>query len=156
MNARMQTRRLRSGEERLAGALFQLMVEVFEEAPEPLGEAYLASLLARPDFWAFAAFVDGALVGGLTAHTLPMTRGPYAEVFIYDLAVRAEHQRRGIGRQLVAALREAARAQGISDVFVDADNEDNHALDFYRAVGGAATPVTMFSFTEEEESTDEG
>jgi aminoglycoside 3-N-acetyltransferase I len=28
-----------------------------------------------------------------------------------------------------------------------ADDEDQHALDFYRALGGAASPVTMFDFS---------
>jgi hypothetical protein len=31
-------------------------------------------------------------------------------------------------------------------VFVAVADEDVHAMDFYRAVGGAESPVTMFSF----------
>jgi aminoglycoside 3-N-acetyltransferase I len=51
----------------------------------------------------------------------------------------------------VAHLREAAAAIGIRDVFVPADDDDVYALDFYRAVGGSASPVTIFTFTWEDE-----
>lgn len=57
-------------------------------------------------------------MGGLTAHTLPLTRGEISEIFICDLAVVAEHQRQGIGRQLVATLRSLAAAAGVSVAFV--------------------------------------
>jgi aminoglycoside 3-N-acetyltransferase I len=150
MSARIHTQRLTTGDEALARGLFILMAAVFDEPAQPLNDAYLTSLLARSGFWAFAAFVDGEMVGGLTAHTLPMTRAEGDEVFIFDIAVREDHQRRGVGRQLVSALRHSARAQAISDIFVAADDEDAHALDFYRALGGAAAPVTIFTFTDSE------
>jgi aminoglycoside 3-N-acetyltransferase I len=76
-----------------------------------------------------------------------MTRAEASELFIYDLAVRPEFQRQGVGRALIAALRVAGAAEGISEAFVPADNEDTHALDFYRAVGGDPAGVTMFSFS---------
>jgi len=69
-----------------------------------------------------------------------------SEIFIYDIAVRPDRQRRGIGRSLVAHLREAAAAEGIDVVFVPADAEDDHAIEFYRALGGDASPVTFFTF----------
>lgn len=141
-------RRLAVEDLALARETFRLMVDVFEEeeAPVTLGDAYLARLLAREDFWAFVATVEGRPVGGLTAHALPMTRREATELFLYDLAVHASHQRRGIGRSLVEALLRAARDAGISSVFVPADNDDGHALDFYRAIGGDAAPVTIFTF----------
>ena len=77
-----------------------------------------------------------------------MTRTESSEIFIYDLAVHPDHQRTGVGRRLVAELRAQAAALGIGELFVPADNEDVHALDFYRAIGGAAAPVTIFTFTQ--------
>ena len=71
-----------------------------------------------------AAFVEDQLVGGVTAHALPMTTSESSELFIYDIAVRPDVQRQGIGRALMTALRAAATAEGIGDVFVPADNED--------------------------------
>jgi aminoglycoside 3-N-acetyltransferase I len=147
MSGMLEIRRLAPGDVALARATFALMVEVFgEEVAAPLGETYLARVLARDDFWAYAAVVDARPVGGLTAHALPMTRAESTELFIYDLAVQPSHQRQGIGRALVGALLAAAREAGIASVFVPADNEDEHALDFYRAIGGAEAPVTFFTF----------
>jgi aminoglycoside 3-N-acetyltransferase I len=143
----MQTRRLTTGDKDVARQMFAMMGEVFEEAAEPLGDPYLDRLLGRPDFWAFAAFVGDEVVGGLTAHTLMMTRAESSEIFIYDIAVRTDHQRKGVGRMLVKALRDAALAEGIEDVFVPADNEDTHALEFYRALGGEPAPVTIFTYS---------
>jgi aminoglycoside 3-N-acetyltransferase I len=144
--------RLGAADAARARNLFLLMARVFaeDEGPtaEPVSEAYAAGLLARPDFWVLAASIEGELVGGLTAHTLPMTRAEVSEVFIYDLAVVPEQQRRGVGRRLVDALRERAAAAGITVVFVPADDEDSHALDFYRAIGGEAAPVTIFTFED--------
>ena len=139
-------RRLGADDPSLAAAALQTMHAVFDEPVEPLPPAYIAALLARDDFWLVAAFDDGAPVGAITAHRLPMTRAATSELFIYDLAVAESHQRRGIGRALVASLREAALAAGIGVAFVPADDEDDHALAFYRAIGGAAAPVTIFTF----------
>ena len=70
----VHTKRLTAADRDVARALFALMAEVFEVPGEPLGDAYLERLLTRPDFWAIAAFAGGEIVGGVTAHTLPMTR----------------------------------------------------------------------------------
>lgn len=130
----------------IARQLFQLMARVFEEPNEALSDEYLLRLLSRPDFWALAAFMDDELVGGLTAYTLPMTRQPLSEIFIYDIAVRADRQRKGVGRMLISTLRAAAESEGIHEIFVPADNEDKHALDFYRSLGGEPAAVTFFAF----------
>ena len=80
----IEIRRFSRDDVAAARRLFALMAQVFEEEARPLSDAYVARLLGRPEFWAIAAFVDGDLVGGLTAHTLPMTRTESFEVFIYD------------------------------------------------------------------------
>jgi aminoglycoside 3-N-acetyltransferase I len=87
------------------------------------------------------------VVGGLTAHVLLMTASEGAEVFLYDIAVAPDHQRRGIGRQLVDALRSEASSRGISTMFVPADDDDTHALRFYAALGGRPSKVTLFEFS---------
>jgi aminoglycoside 3-N-acetyltransferase I len=138
--------RLKRAEHDPARTLFAAMAEIFEQPYVPLSDAYVDRLLAREDFWALAASVDDRIVGGLTAHTLPMTRSLAREIFIYDIAVLKDHQRQGIGRLLVTELRQRAAAEGIDILFVSADNADAHALDFYRALGGTASSVTFFTF----------
>ncbi len=143
---RVTLRRLASTDLALAHQMFAMMADVFDEGSSPLSDRYVEALLARPELWVIAALRDGQVIGGLTAHTLPMTRAEVSELFIYDLAVRADHQRQGVGRALVAELRRAGAAAGVTDAFVPADNDDVHALDFYRAIGGEPGAVTIFSF----------
>jgi aminoglycoside 3-N-acetyltransferase I len=139
-------RRLSAGDRDLARTTFAMMADVFEERTRPLPDDYVDALLARPDFWALAAVDDDVPVGGITAHVLPMTRSPSRELFVYDVAVRGDRQRRGIGRAMLVELCAQAGREGIASVFVAVADEDVHAMDFYRAVGGAESPVTMFSF----------
>ena len=147
----IEIRRFSRDDVAAARQLFALMADIFDEDARPLSDVYVARLLGRAGFWALAAFIDGDLVGGLTAHTLPMTRAEVSEIFIYDIAVRVDRQRQGVGRRLVETLREIAAAHGIHDLFVPADDDDAHALEFYRALGATASPVTLFAFSPEQD-----
>jgi aminoglycoside 3-N-acetyltransferase I len=153
-NGAVEVRRLVLGEEGVAREMFAMMVAVFAEDEDgrddrggELGDEDVAGLLRRGEFWALVATEEGVVVGGLTAHVLPMTRNRSSELFLYDLAVRTDRRRRGIGRALVEELLALAKSVGIRTTFVPADDEDTHALDFYRALGGAASPVTFFTFS---------
>ena len=139
-------KRLASADVPLAKTTLKLVHAVFAEPSEPLSDAYVATLLERADFWLLGAFIGEQPVGGLTAHVLPMTREESRELFLYDLAVHPEYQRRGIGRALVETLRVLGSAEGIGVTFVPADSEDDRALAFYEALGGEAAPVTIFTF----------
>jgi aminoglycoside 3-N-acetyltransferase I len=143
----MQIRRLAAADRELARATFVMMAEVFDEPRRVLPDDYVDELLARDDFWALAAIEEDEMpVGGITAHVLPMTRSPSRELFVYDVAVREDRQRRGVGRAMLVELCAQAGKAGLESVFVAVADEDVHAMDFYRGVGGAESPVTMFSF----------
>ena len=146
MSSATAVRRLTTDDLDDARRLFEVMSQVFEERSEALSGEYLNRLLSRDDFWVFAAFRGSEVIGGLTAHTLPMTRSQVSEIFIYDLAVGVEHQRTGVGRKLIHAVLAAAAHSGVDTVIVPADNEDDHALEFYRAVGGTPSEVTFFTW----------
>jgi aminoglycoside 3-N-acetyltransferase I len=145
----MEIQRLGPGDEACARAMFATMAAVFGEGhgDQQLSDDYVRRLLSRRDFWAVVALENGSVIGGITAHALPMTRDESTELFIYDLAVRADRQRMGVGRALVGELLALAAAAGIQVSFVPADDEDSEAIQFYRACGGEASPVTFFTFT---------
>lgn len=130
----------------LAQQLFELMACIFEEDAVRLGQDYVLELLSKDSFWAYAALLNGEIVGGLTAHVLPMTRARSRELMVYDLAVRQESQRTGVGRTLMLAAIADAAAAGIGSVFVAAENVDEHAVAFYQALGGDPAPCTIFTF----------
>jgi aminoglycoside 3-N-acetyltransferase I len=140
----MIVRRLDPRDVAIAKRLFRLMADVFAEEAEERPDVEVEALLSDPRFWAVAAMVDDDVIGGATAHTIPMTHKAAAALFVYDIAVCAGQQRRGVGRELMGMLRAEAAQHGIDDVFVLADNADVHALAFYRALGAAPSAVTMF------------
>lgn len=101
----------------------------------PPDDAYLSALLARDTFVAIAAFADDTLVGALAAYVLPKFEQSRAEMYIYDLAVHAEHRRQGIATALIDAVRAQGRARGARVVFVQADYGDDPAVALYSGLG---------------------
>ena len=121
--------------------LNDLFAEVFADPisfqsrrPRP---AYLRALLASDTFIALVARQDGHLVGGLAAYELKKYEQERSEIYIYDLAVRASHRRRGVATALIEALRALAAARGAWVVFVQADTapEDAPAIALYTKLG---------------------
>lgn len=112
-----------------------------------MSEAYIDRLLQQDTFWAVAAFDGDSVVGGLTAHVLPMTRADYSDLLIYDVAAREDRRRQGIGQVLVNWVIREASALGIHSVFVLANNEDVDAIRFYRKLKGAISPVTLIAWS---------
>lgn len=121
------------------------MAEVFGEG-EGSTPSRMRALLEDERFRLFAAFVDGAPVGGLSAHVLPLTRLHGAELFIYDIAVVAGFQRHGIGKSLMQAAVADARQLGLIGSFVPAEADDSDALEFYRRIGGVEQAASIFGF----------
>jgi aminoglycoside 3-N-acetyltransferase I len=139
-------RRLTRGDAQQAREMFDVLTAAFGEPTEPLSDDYVDRLLSSTSFWAIAAFVDDRVVGGITAHTIPMTRSASAELFVYDLAVDAAFRRQGIGGLLVAELRARGAEAGVADVFVPADEDDAEAVTFYRSLAGRESPVILFAW----------
>ena len=127
--------------------LIALFAEVFEEPVEKEpGDYYLARLLGNKDFVAIAAMDGDRVLGGLTAYVMHLYNGEYAEAYIYDIAVKNDYQRKGIGRMLIDALAEYCRENKIKLMFVEAHEEDTNAVEFYHKAGGKAEKVVHFNF----------
>jgi aminoglycoside 3-N-acetyltransferase I len=139
-------RRVSRLEPETARNLFDTLAEVFGEGGERVGDAHLDALLRRNDFIAIAAFAGAEMIGGLTAYVLPMSESECPEVFIYDVAVKLEYRRNGAGAALFATLLKEISSLGAQSVFVQVDNDDGHALEFYRSLGGLARTTTEFTW----------
>jgi aminoglycoside 3-N-acetyltransferase I len=129
--------------------LIELFAEVFEMENFVLPDrVYLRQVLSKPAFIALVALEGERVVGGLTAYVLEQYYSEKPLAYLYDLGVEAASQRRGIGRQLIAALRQHCQEQGFAEVFVQADLEDEHAIEFYRAALAAGEKeVRQFYYT---------
>lgn len=127
--------------------LLKIYEDVFEmrdfKSPD---SNYLVSLLSDNKIIFYVAIVDDKVVGGLTAYILPSVYFPSSEVYIYDLAVISEYRRRGIGKELLAALKDYCIIMQVKEIFVQADLEDQHAIDFYNATGGKPERVVHFTY----------
>ena len=116
---------------------FEAMIVLFENVFEMKNfvmpeQGHLRKLLAKEDFHVFVALADGAVIGGLTAYTLLQYYSVKPLAYIFDLAVSVDHQRQGIGQALIAEANRYFQEHGYEEVFVQADQVDTYALDFYR------------------------
>ena len=131
--------------------IFKELIRLFEDVFEMKNfklpdENHLQQLLEKDSFFAFVALIDNKVVGGLTSYTLQQYYSRLPLVYIYDLAVKTEFQRQGIGRMLLSGIINYCREIGIEEVFVQADEEDNYAVEFYHSTGAVAEKVIHFSY----------
>lgn len=118
--------------------LFRQLILVFEDVFEMEDftlppSSHLDRLLRLPDFMVFVALHESKVVGGLTVYILHQCYSEKPLAYVYDLAVQTTHQRKGIGRSLIATLNKHCQTQSFEEVFVQADAPDLYALDFYRS-----------------------
>ncbi|QMU30317.1 GNAT family N-acetyltransferase [Adhaeribacter radiodurans] len=127
--------------------LIRVFEDVFEMKNFVLPDhKHLQQLLAKDSFFVFVALENNKVVGGLTTYTLEQYYSILPVVYIYDLAVLTNYQRQGIGKLLIASLNVYCKEIGIQEVFVQADEIDDYALDFYRATGGTPEKVVHFTY----------
>ena len=131
-------------------SLITIFNTVFEEAESNIqSDTNLIKLLNNDNFIAIAAISENEVVGGLTAYELPLYYSANSEVFLYDMAVKTEYQRIGIGKQLMSGLKDYCNKNGIEVFFVLAHEEDEHAIEFYHSTGGKSEKVMNFLYTTE-------
>lgn len=139
--------RLQAGDSTLFKKVILLFGEVFEMSDfQPPTEEYLESLLMKPDFFAFAAFEDDLVIGGLTGYLLPQYYFTKPLAYIYDMAVKTAFQRKGIGSQLIEATLNYCKSLGVGELFVQADDTDDYALEFYHSTGGLRGKAINFYY----------
>jgi aminoglycoside 3-N-acetyltransferase I len=135
------------------GAAFQ---EMDTYAGHPPASQYLQDLLGRDDFIALAAVRNEAVIGGLAAYELRKFEQERSEIYIYDLAVAAEHRRERIATALIEELKEIAAARGAHVIFVQADTgpDDEAAIALYTKLG-VREEVLHFDIAVRQEGDDE-
>jgi aminoglycoside 3-N-acetyltransferase I len=76
-----------------------------------------------------------AVVGGLAAYELQKFEQERSEIYIYDLAVAADHRREGVATALIETLKVIAAARGAYVIYVQADLGDEPAIALYSKLG---------------------
>ena len=120
-------------------ALNALFAEVFDDpdhyAASPPDDGYAARTLRKENVIALVAIEGGEVVGGLVAYELDKLEQARSEIYIYDLAVRETHWRRGIATALIAKVQAIAAARGAGVIYVQADYGDEPAIALYTKLG---------------------
>jgi aminoglycoside 3-N-acetyltransferase I len=145
-DAQFEIKRLTTEDLSIFNSLIHLFNAVFEEESKIGSEANSVRLLNDKRFIVITALVENEVIGGLTAYELPMYYSDRSEIFLYDLAVKSEYQRMGIGKGLIQSLKEYCSENGIKEFFVMAHEEDEHAIEFYHATGGESEKVVNFVY----------
>jgi aminoglycoside 3-N-acetyltransferase I len=143
----IEIKRLNESDLQFFKSLIDLFNIVFEEDRSNIGnDANLSGLLGNAQFIVMAALAEQEVIGGLTAYELPMYYADHSEVFVYDLAVKPEYQRMGIGKELIRSLKADCSRKGVREFFVLAHEEDEHAIEFYHSTGGKSERVVNFLY----------
>jgi GNAT superfamily N-acetyltransferase len=84
----------------------------------------------------------------LLAHELDRRHGDDRKMLLYEIDVRENRRRRGIGRALMERFGELCREHGYPVAWVLTDDENPGAVAFYAACGGTRVrpDQVMFSF----------
>jgi GNAT superfamily N-acetyltransferase len=112
----------------------------------------IRALMASPGRTFVVASQDGAVVGYVYAEVQqrPDTGVRYAAVqlYVHQMGVLDSFRRRGIGSQLLIALRDLARARGISRLALDVWRFNARARSFYEAHGFQVYQEKMWAATD--------
>jgi aminoglycoside 3-N-acetyltransferase I len=136
-------RQLSGRDVQLLKALLRMFGEAFADLPTYQdavpSDGYLAELLSGAQFIALAALAGEEVVGGLAAYELVKFERERKEIYLYDLAVAADHRRRGVAKGLINELKHIASERGAYVIFVQADPPDPSAVALYESLGARET-----------------
>lgn len=127
--------------------LRDLFIHVFDEQAPALNETQYAQIRDNRNFVAIGATVGFDLVGGIAGHLVPNYYKGGLDLFIYDVAVKHGHRRKGIGSELMKFAIQFCKEHGIKEMYVSADQEDDHALAFYRKTNPSETSARFFNYS---------
>ncbi len=71
-------------------------------------------------------------------------------LWVWEFSVAPQHQRQGIGRRMMEALAEKARAAGLRTLLCETQNTNLPAIRFYRALGFTLEGVDLSYYSNED------
>jgi aminoglycoside 3-N-acetyltransferase I len=112
--------------------LRQIFIDVLEKDAAILDEAQSKQLRDNRNFIAIGATVGFELAGGLTAHLVTNYYKGGLDLFIYDIAIKPDYQRKGVGIELLNFTKNFCQEHAIKEMYVAAESADENALTYYR------------------------
>jgi ribosomal protein S18 acetylase RimI-like enzyme len=147
-------RRLGPGDEDIVQLLAAQNTLFDEERIEPVTkppptDQSASDLLASGDDHLLVAFEGDDPIGFVLAHELKRRDGEGRRLFVYEVGVRYDRRRQGVGRRLLEETLRIGSDRGIAKAFVITNEANEAATALYRAVGGLpqAPDDVVFGFT---------
>jgi ribosomal protein S18 acetylase RimI-like enzyme len=125
--------------------------ELFDHAPQPQATQ---RFLVEPGHHLLIAYDDDGAPIGMVSGVEMTHPDKGTEMFLYELGVHESHRGRGVGRALVAALADIAKARRCYGMWVLTDDDNSAAVKAYLAAGAKLednTRLLAWTFTPEQE-----
>lgn len=92
----------------------------------------------RKDSIALGAFESIDLLGFIVGHSLAAADGSFSTAEIYNIGVRPDQQRKGIGQLLMQNFITTALNRGSETIWLETRKRNQAAIDFYQKLGFAS------------------
>lgn len=116
--------------------LANVAAEVFDD---PIDEAAARAFLSDPNHFLVVARDEekhGLVIGFASAVRMFHPDKEKPELFVNEVGVAPEYQRRGVGKALMKTLLDEAKKAGCRGAWVSLDEDNEAALALYKAAGG--------------------
>lgn len=110
-----------------------------------ISRAWSAKFLADPRHH-LAVALDGQTVVGMASAVTYLHPDKPVQLWINEVGVAPNYQRRGIGRRLLQSLFALGRDLGCREAWVGTEYDNNPARRLYESVSGKAEDYVMYSF----------
>lgn len=111
----------------------------------PVVPALAAQFLADARHHIIVAILDGVVVGMITAvDYIHPDKAP--QLWINEVGVAPSHQRQGIGRELLRAMLDHARALGCTEAWLGTEHDNLAARGLYENAGSKGEPFMLYPF----------
>ena len=137
----IEIRILRSGDQ---AVLDHVAADVFDD---PIVLHTSEEFLADPRHHLAVAIDDGIVIGFASGVHYVHPDKEHPEFWINEVGVAETHHRRGIGKSLVRALLDVARALGCKEAWVLTERDNGPAMALYQSLHGEEAPEETVMFT---------
>lgn len=132
-------RHVAAGDEALFGRVAD---GVFDE---PIDPARLAAYLAAPGHVMVVA-LDGDTIVGQAAAVLHFHPDKVTELYLDEVGVSPDWQRRGIARRMVQELFRIGRERGCGEAWVGTEPDNTAARELYKGFDGDESTFVLYEF----------
>ena len=101
------------------------------------------AFLAKPENLLFAAVFENEVIGFAFGYRLNRLDGGRTMLYIHELGVQEAYQRQGNGLQMLRALKQWCKENGVGKMFLTCYQNNLGANKLYRKAGGEVSPESQ-------------